>query len=283
MRELDVSLASRGDMRCLLPCFYSVLIQKNVRSVSIYMTGEFPSFGDFYLEQLSALADLLGIQLTLVRAGRLTVRQVRDKMLRDGAESGKSVLWMIDDDVVLHPTASEGVAVVVKMLHDSGGWEHTAAITGLKPDVNNRRGYPDFEAKELPLSEFAHGSYNCLYPVSPVMVKTCYTCDTGNLVLNLRSVWENPEIRFQTFKESANSGGEDTLFAMLCSREGLDLWKSNGFLAYHLEKDAKPFSEFAARKEMLLRASDVLGAMNVAEKANWKKEFMPFVKTEERD
>jgi len=268
---MKVVLASRGDLRCLLPCVFSVLIQEGVDRLAIYMTGEFPAFGDFYLEQMLSLADIRGVRVEIIRAGKLPVRIVRDLMVTDNAS--EEFLWMIDDDVVLHPKSGEGI---LKMLEHSGkaAWKNIAAVTGLKADVNNRRGYPDFEIKELPLEAFEKGSYNCLYQMSPMEWFICNTLDTGNLVLNLKAV-RNSGAVFQPFKVSANSSGEDTLFAMQLIEKGFLLMKTNCFLAYHLEKDSKPFSEFAARKEMLLRAQESLSIKD----SNWQKEFMPAVET----
>lgn len=252
-------VTSTGNPHAILMSLSSVILQAlPVARILIRMEGEYPGFGNFYMEQLAALARIKGIEFTVTTAESKGIRYARDWLIENCATR---MLWMGDDDVVYAPDCLQNLVEAYYNLSDyepdvSG---KVAYINGNKPDVNNRRGYDDFKlVKVKGTSATDNCGYNYLFSRPGKTVK-CHTCDTGNLLLDIESLRAHPKARFQVFKKAFNSSGDDTLFALMCHKEGLHGFFRTDADSYHLEKPGVRFNEFTARKNMLLRECELLG------------------------
>lgn len=267
-RDITFAVTSTGN-RALAMTLASVVnqIYKPGR-VLIRLEGEYPSINDFYLEQVMDLGRVFGIEFMLCVSNSNGVREARDWLL-DNCRS--TYLWMGDDDVFYDPNCLWYLYKSMTECPDAG------FIQGCKPDVNNRRGYGDFN-RRVHTNRDVHDrcSYNQFYVIDPVgpsalKVKTL-TADTGNMLVNLNTLRQH-NIRFTQFEVSANASGEDTLFAgavAAAKLEGVFCPCASGF---HLEKPTGGFNEFGARTEMLYRAFEQKGYPKEV-----LEDFMPFQK-----
>jgi hypothetical protein len=183
---------------------------------------------------------------------------------------------MLDDDVTADP-----FCLYIFSERGTDFLDDFVFFVGCKTDVNNRRGYPDFNSRKNPASDLKPGcSFNHLYDVPICTDRLSFiavpvrTIDTGNCFLKL--TWINSrKVDFTPFEESYNCGGEDTLFAMQIAKKfaaGKTYFLPQA-IGYHLEKPATNFSEFAARGEMLLRAAELLDLDK-----SILDEFMPYIR-----
>lgn len=275
---ITFGVSCTGNLRALCMCLASVLNSRRVpHRIQVLMNGEFPSFGDFYLEQISEWARQSGVAFNIAVENNLGVRKARDWHL-DNCQT--QFLWMGDDDVVYEPDCLKFLAL---------GWKQEqydqAYVQGVKSDLNNRRGYEDFEKKVIDvrkLEDFSspnhrYGQLPEAFAGKPPTYDVA-TIDTGNVVFDMKKMNGNTEAsnfrgyRFDVFKDSANCGGEDTLMALRLRKDGLVGRFMPWAVSFHLEKEKPKFDEIRARGEMLLRVCDSLGL----DKELLKKGFAPW-------
>lgn len=247
-------VTSVGNLQAILMSLTSVILQlKPVSKILIRMEGEYPAFGNFYMEQLAALARIKGIEFAVVTDSTKGIRFARDWLIDNCTTK---FLWMGDDDVVYAPDCHANLFAAFEQLSLKD--KNIAYINGNKPDVNNRRGYDDFKLEVVAGKDAQDNcGYNYLFS-RPGKTVRCHTCDTGNLFLNIENLHAKPKARFQVFKKAYNSSGDDTLFALMCQNEGLSGYFRTDADSFHLEKPGVRFNEFTARKNMLLRECEIL-------------------------
>lgn len=279
--DVELAIPCGGNVQGLTACLTAVLNGTVVPSlITVYMTGGLPGSDDFYLTQLASLARIKGIQFVVVHPPKDLVSGIRQ--IRDHMKNSYTVrnVWMLDDDVMPVPYCLEAYCAFLGNV----GKKYSYAV-GSKPDVNNRRGYKDFDTTPKKFDDFKVGvSYNTFWDFSENKIALgdsvlCETLDTGNCLINAEDAINNA-FMFDYDGTSYNAGGEDCAFALQvhCSTSAT---KSGWFIptaaAYHLEKPGIVFNEFAARNEMLrlfaARMDDVKGAQRIVE-----KEHMPFEK-----
>ena len=270
--DVTFGVSTIGNTKALLLCLASVINADSVPcSIQIRAEGEFPT-SDFYLDQLSDLARLSGISLSVTRASSNGVRHARDWHVEN---CSTEYLWMGDDDVVYDFLCLSNFKSVL----NCNSLYKAAYLCGTKIDVNNRRGYVNFDLSKRPLSELRNDcSFNHFYGIdsfNPTPVKV-HGIDTGNVILFLNTIRKH-RLKFHAFEESANCGGEDTLFALECWHRKLEGYYAAFAVGYHLEKEKPNFGEFAARGEMILRVCEKRGYSK--ELINtFKETFMPWIK-----
>ena len=261
-----------GNAQALSLCVASVLNAECLPAcVQIRAEGEIPAF-DFYLNQLSDLARLKGVEFSYHRALPNGIREARDWQI---ANCKKQYLWMGDDDVVYDYRC---LANFLKALHTCRRPIDLGFMCGTKIDVNNRRGYVNFDLSKRPFEEVKDNcSFNHYYGIKETVNKVVKsaTMDTGNVLIDCEAV-NGKKIKFQMFDQSTNSGGEDTLFALECQHKGLQGLYAPAAVGYHLEKEKVNFGEFAARGEMLLRVCEQRRYSKELV-AEFKKAMMPWV------
>jgi hypothetical protein len=266
LQDTTFGVTSTGNMKALLLCLSSVIMQSEPPGhLLVRLEGEFPAFGEFYLEQLVDLARQKSITFNLTVARSNGVREARDWLL-DNCRT--YYLWMGDDDVVYDARCLEFLYWSMQQLRP----EEVGFIVGTKPDVNNRRGYGDFTREPLKEADAKdYCSYNQFYDGRPKLVRM-RTADTGNLLMPIPTLFTH-QIRFSQFRTSANASGEDTLFAGACAKAKLQGWCQLASVGYHLEKPTGGFNDFGARTEMLYRAFELKGY-----DSSILEDFMPFQK-----
>jgi hypothetical protein len=273
LSDYTFGVNSCGNTEALQMCLASVLNASVLpKAIQIRFEGHLPSFGRFYMEQLSELARFRGVEFTMSVAKSEGVRAARDWQL---ANCKTDFLWMGDDDVVYAYDCleylSKGATDILK--RD----DQCAYICGVKGDLNNRRGWGNFQMK-IHKKEDVHDNcaFNWFYDKEDCakLYPRIWTCDTGNVLINLPLV-RSKDIRFTVFEESLNSGGEDTIFALECGHAGLTAYFVPSAHAFHLEKPVVNFNEHAARAEMVLRVADLRGYSG--EQMDYvRKIFMPW-------
>lgn len=279
MTHLDQSIAARvtfgitttGNVQALQMALSSVLMGHILPArILLRFEGQFPAFANFYLEQLSELARVRGVEFSLNVAKSSGVRAARDWLLDNCATE---YLWMGDDDAIYMPHCLAEFHDAIMGLESSlRADEFWGYVVGTKPDLNNRRGYQDFstEPRDAETAE-NHSSFNQFYKGKGTTVLH-HHLDTGNVVFNVRKL-RVAGIRFSVYEKSYNAGGEDTLFALMSNKAGLQGYFRTRADAIHLEKPEIRFNEFAARKTMLLRDCQIQG-IDPAE----VQDMMPWVK-----
>lgn len=277
-----------GNIQALTMCLSSVLMGEVVPArIQVRMEGAFPSFGNFYLEQLASLASIYGVEFSIEYAASKGVRKARNWQME---KCQTDFLWMGDDDCIYSYECLEYLRAATLSLVEQAtlGPDFIypfGYISGSKPDVNNRRGYGDFSVKILdPMqvkddnNQFFNASVNQFYAQGGIGLAKTATMDTGNVLLNLPPI-KKAGIDFDPFEASYNCGGEDTLMGLRLNHAGLLGYFCPNARAVHLEKpqDKVHFGEFAARGEMLRLACSKLGI----DPDTVQKEFMPFLRKPE--
>jgi len=232
------------------------------------MNGDIPSFTSFYLEQMASLARFLGVKFSLHVDKCEGVREARDILL-DLCPT--DILWMTDDDVLYDPHFLQQIGSHFDYFDDDVAW-----LAGTKGDLNNRRGYDNFNVKVNPEEDIVDGcSYNHFYEESELTeLPRTHTIDTGCVLLDMEKV--HGVCSFKLYSDSVNSGGEDTVFAMQCLKKGWHGRFCPNAVSYHLEKENARFNEFAARGEMVLRVAQLL-QLDEETVDKLKHEFMPWL------
>lgn len=253
--SVTFGLSTVGNPQGLLLCLSSVLLGTvKPAQIMLRFEGKLPDFDQFYLAQLASLASLYGVGFSIHYEASRGVRHARDWML---SNCKTEHLWMGDDDAVYHPGCLMNFLEAMRRAKtDHVLPSELAYLSGSKFDVNNRRGYADFklEPHSGPVDEWT--SQNFVYQPGPSYVRT-HALDTGNALFNLK-LCRAHQLVFSLFEDSANAGGEDTLFALQCEAKQLARIFVPGAIAIHLEKPRVRFNEDAARLEMVLRACDSL-------------------------
>lgn len=273
LKDTTFGVNTVGNREALQMCLASVLNAKVLPSrIQIRFEGKLPGFAAFYLEQLADIARFRGVEWTMCVANSEGVRAARDWQL-DNCPT--EMLWMGDDDAIYDFDC-------LKELYD-GFYElnrksfDVAYVCGSKADINNRRGYKDFNVKihrkedVKPNASFSffYDKEDCVGRYAPI-----FTADTGNILINIPLI-RSKQLRFSQFECSTNSGGEDTIFALECGKAGLKAFFVPSAQAIHLEKEQVNFNEFAARAEMVLRVCDLRGYSEEQVK-HLKEAFMPW-------
>lgn len=274
---ITLGITCGGNIRALTMAILSAINGRAVpHKILVRLEGDLPGFDDYYLAQAAEFARLCGIEFQLNCALSTGIRDARDWLIDNCSTAW---LWMLDDDCLVAPDCLE-------YLCRSKLDEDTFAIQGCKPDLNNRRGYPDFFPGVHPHTELKDGaSPNHRWDQLPgdLLDKTkallpsyvIHTIDTGNVMLNIEKV-ARLGTRFKIFEDSVNSGGEDTLFALYGIKRGGNVRLMPWAVAYHLEKPNVRFNEFAARGEMISRAMDALN-MGPELKEKMRPEMMAWI------
>lgn len=244
-----------GNVQALLLCLSSVLNGTVLPGrIIVRSEGSFPSFANFYLEQLSEVARIKGVEFFIAT--------IKSKGARAGCDwlldiSQSEMLWLGDDDVMFEHNALEELieaqAVIAKAV------PHWGFIVGNKRDVNNRRGYGDFSQKELDpenLKDF--DSTNLFYGYRKTdRYPECVALDSGHVLLNME-VLRYSGLKFTVFEDDFNSGGYDSLLGMRCTQAGYKGFFAHLSKSWHLEKEKQNFNEFTQRKAYLARAATAL-------------------------
>lgn len=259
--EITLGVTCGGNIRSLCMALMSAINSRSVpHRILIRLETDMPGLNDFYLAQISQWAVNAGIKMQIDFAAPKGIRAARDYLLD---ECRTKYLWMIDDDVIVAPDCLE-------MLCRCGITETTAAIQACKNDVSNVRGYKDFSNFVHTCDKLADGAnynhrwdqwpgglpQNALLPTYKV-----WSLDTGNVFFDVELLAKH-NLRFSVFPDSTNCGGEDTLMAMQCYDNGLEVRFCPWAKSEHLEKPDVRFKEDAARCEAVSRSMDVLGMDN---------------------
>ena len=258
-KSITLSITTTGNMEALQMALCSVLNGELLPGIiSLRFEGELPSFGNFYLEQLAEIARLKTVRFVIKRARSKGIHHARQTQILD---CNTPLLWILDDDVIPFPDCLSSLVYGSSCLKGKWGW-----INAVKVDVNNRRGYADYSADEIPFVTWVqkhNGSCNHFVRRSDIRCNSlCSTerMDFGNVLLNA-ALLKTSELNFNQLGDFA-SGGEDELFAMFFSRIGLSGFVSLWARSYHLEKEKPRFTEMASRREMLRLAKLLLNHGN---------------------
>lgn len=254
--SVTFAISSVGNQPGILLCLSSVLLgREKPDQVSIRFEGPLPDFDQFYLAQLASLASLYSVGFSITYEASRGIRYARDWML---SSCRSEYLWMGDDDAIYHPDCLSNFLEAMRKVKSDPVLPHELVyISGSKFDVNNRRGYGDFKLMPHQGAVDEWTSQNFVYPTGSAYYRT-HALDTGNALFNLK-LCRAHQLSFSLFDDSANSGGEDTLFALQCESKALPRIFVPGAVAVHLEKPRVRFNEDSARLEMVLRACDTLG------------------------
>lgn len=252
-----------GNVRALCMALLSVFNSPAIpHKLLLRLEGEMPLTDDFYLAQVLDYIRQTGAEITITVAQSNGVRAARDWLVEN---TTTKFLWMIDDDVIVSPDCLE---MLCRSQSEEG--KQVAALQGTKTDVNNRRGYDNFNTFVHPRSDLKPGvSANHHWEKLPkgivertqALVPTyeIQTIDTGNVLLDVEFL-EKCSLRFERLPLSANSGGEDTLMAVQIYMSGGVVLLNPWAQAIHLEKPVIKFNEFAARAQMVYEAAVAMGA-----------------------
>ena len=257
--RVTLGVSSKGNTQALLLCLSSVLTTETVpAAIQIRLEGEFPSFNNFYLEQIAALAKFRGVQFSFSVFNSTGVRDSRDWQI---SNCGTPLLWLVDDDVVLDSMCLEAYEAAYRSGKLSS--PDIAFLAGSKGDVNNRRKYPGFDMAEHKAADAGRLNNHSLF----YNIRDCWAqgipskvLDTGNVILDVKLIREKG-CKFQLFApdDRFNPSGDATTFSLVLNKAGLTGYFIPSARAYHLEKPDGGFNEFHARGEMLLRLCDAKG------------------------
>lgn len=253
------AVSSTGDIKALLMCLTSVLMGRSLpTAIQIRMEGEFPAFGDFLLEQIAELARMKNVAFSIHTFKGEGVRRGRQWHL---LQSATDLVWMGDDDCIYQTMCLNELLKGYRYLLNYRDLDNPAMayIAGCKIDLNNRRGYTNFDTRVHLAKDLSDGcSFNHLYEYTECTYPRVCTVDTGNALID-RANCHREGVAFTPFEDSVNAGGEDTLFGLLANRNGLEAFFAPNAIAYHLGRSGGTFvSELTTRAEMLLRACDIL-------------------------
>lgn len=242
--DVTLGITSKDNMQGLVMCLSAVLIGKTLpNEILLRLEGATPGFASYYFEQIADLARISGVGFRVVAAQSEGIRVARDWLLE---ECRTKALWMLDDDVLPDFECLDVLlsATTENRLQDDPYYAWTA---GVKVDVNNRRGYIDWSLDQQQLDSenpsqnrfySKVGNYHTVIPLNNL--------DTGNVLLRVDTIKKSP-VRFSSIPIKANSGGEDTIFSVLCKKVGLKGYLAIAAQAVHLEKEKVRFSEQSAR------------------------------------
>jgi hypothetical protein len=255
--QVTLGVSSKGNTPALQLCLSSVINAPSIPDrIQIRLEGTQPGFNSFYLEQICELARIYNIEVSINVFQSTGVRDSRDWQIRN---CKTPYLWLVDDDVVVDYRCLS--AYLHFLLHAK---ELPAFLAGSKSDVNNRRGYPNFDTSKILGPSFMHigkdHNHSLRYDVEDCFGLSAPTqvLDTGNCLLRLQPI-KDKGCMFRQFPDQANPSGDATTFSLVLAKAGLKGMFVPSAAAYHLEKPGGGFNEFQARYEMLLRTCDVKG------------------------
>jgi hypothetical protein len=233
-----------------------------------------PFLTDFLFSQTLELAKIYEIPVIIEYVPKHRgIRYLRDFQL-NWAKSDQScvVLWCMDEDVTAHSDCFRNFTRAIDRAPNP--W---IVISGVKHDVSNLRGYPDYTRRIHAVNEAdedegetealeTHFLYkpdnNEMFTYTPISIKGI---DTGNIVYNveeLRSLEVDPKpLKFTTHKDHFNAPGEDTMFAIQALARGYPLLFSPYSRGHHFDKpqEERNWSVFEATREAVLRTCNALG------------------------
>ncbi len=259
-----LGITCKGNITALRLALAAALCGEAVpERILLRLEGEFPGFGDYYFEQLVAMAAFYGVDFQMSFAKSSGVREAKQWLL-DNCRT--PYLWISDDDVLpdswcLSEFSEQlpQVASACALMQEEWGF-----ICGAKFDVNNRRKYPDFSDRPHVLKKGETLGWLALqnlayYPDEDAdRYHLTKIFDGGCVVLNVPML-RRKELKFTVAGPSAPSSGVDTLMALRCAKVGLKGFFLPFAHAVHLEKPVSNFESGADRKEMLLRLCDLEG------------------------
>jgi hypothetical protein len=250
--DVTFGVSTVGNIPALHLCLLSILSGPTLPSrILIRSEGPFPSFCDFYLEQLAELSRIKGVIFSFNVTPKLGARKGCDWLMEN---CNTEMLLMGDDDVIYEQDALASLRTAVAAISRvRGNW---AFIVGNKRDVNNRRGYGDFSQQPLdPNSLEDFSSTNLYYGYASVPIyPQCVALDTGHVLLNLGAL-RHTGLKFACYGEDYNSGGYDSLMGMRITSAGLKGYFDHRSKSWHLEKEKQNFNEFSQRKSYLAAAA----------------------------
>jgi hypothetical protein len=222
--------------------------------VNLRCEGSIPQISHFYFEQMADIARMVGTQFNVFIEQSRGVRFARDWHIDKCKDQW---LWMLDDDVIPH---FDCLQYYLRAIQHGSNFAHKAPyLAGVKVDVNNRRGYKDFDHQVRTSIHQPPYSQNHFYDKVQFnqMVSPLDTLDTGNVMLNCEVIREHG-LRFNVFNTGTNAGGEDAVFALACKKKGLSGLIVPSAQAVHIEKEKVNFNEQGARAEMVALARKII-------------------------
>ncbi len=252
--SVTFGVSTIGNVEALCMCLASVLAgTKLPNTIRVRFEGKLPSFGSFYLEQLSCLAKLRGVYWEMFIAESQGIRFARDWQIAR-THGFSHYLWMGDDDVIYDADC------LSNFVNASAG-RGFVFMSGIKVDVNNRRNYSDFDSlvySTYPAPVAAPLNHFYRKDLIQSHAFNCELMDAGNCLLNVDAIVANG-YKFQKFATDHNAGGEDTLFAAHVIKTGGIGLVCPSAQAIHLEKPKIFFDDFKARRELIDRSLQCLG------------------------
>src|SRR5688572_3231529 len=266
--NITAAWTTNGNIKGLLMSLSSVLLgTKMPYSVIIRCDGEFPSFSDFYLEQLSDLCRIKDVPFAFYVERACGVHLARESLLDN---SPSDWVFMLDDDVILEHDAMEQMSKTATHYRDTFSF-----ICGGKRDVNNRRGYKDFSLEPVEFDYTKECSPHLIYQRTiDTLVCKLTAADSGCMLVNRKLVREK-RISFAPKDVSFNVGGEDSLFGLQCAKKGIPGYFCPNVVSWHLEKPFPNFGSHDARCEIVLRTAESMG---IADGKTELKATMPWCK-----
>lgn len=261
--DTTLGVTCSGNVRALCMALLSVFNSPSIpHKLLLRLEAEMPLTDDFYLAQVLDYIRQTGAEIMITVAQGTGVRAARDWLVEN---TRTKFLWMIDDDVVVSPDCLE-----MFCRSQNAESKPVGAFQGTKTDINNRRGYDNFNTFVRPRSDLKPGvSANHHWEKLPkgmgdrtqasVPTYEIQTIDTGNVLFDVEFL-EKCSLRFERLPLSANSGGEDTLMAVQICMSGGAVLLNPWAQAIHLEKPVIKFNEFAARAQMVYEAAVAMGA-----------------------
>lgn len=260
LQDTAVCIPTTGNQQALLISLTAILQGLTLpRKILIRSEGHFPAFANFYLEQLSDVARQRGVEFQFAVTPSKGLRYAVDWLLDN---CGVNRMWLVADDVLPDVGALTALHEAVQQLESSIHQESRlwGYVCGLKQDVNNRRGWPDYSQPDPVAAHDYCPTYGNYTATSPMVVRN-RLLDNSHAMFNVREI--NSRMLMETaFTYGFQSGGDDTLFGLRIINEGLGGWFCPLSRAFHLEKEAQNFNEPTARAESLLRQLQLLNINN---------------------
>lgn len=279
--DITVAISMVGNLDGLKCCLSGLASgQCMPKALNLRMEGDIPGVNDYYFEQLLCAFRFWGVEVNIQLAHARGIHATRDAQV-DNCKTTWMV--MLDDDVMPDFALLSAYWTWINSVGKPGQPSYDGSdiqaqdflmVQGSKPDLNNRRGYADFEAKPVPFPGPSQ-AFNFNVPhtttVSGLSMRARWLftrfCDPGNMLLNV-PLCRQMGIMFNPFKDIVRrAGGEDTLFAVQAiAQQARRVWLPAAFV-WHLEKPASSFrlTEHAYRKEALLRSAEQLGVFDSGE------------------
>jgi hypothetical protein len=252
---ITIAWTTNGNVKGLLMSLSSVLLGSEMpSSILIRFDGQFPSFGEFYLEQISELCRIKDVSFAVIVEKECGVHQARESLLNN---SPSDYVFMVDDDVILEYDAVQKMTEAARFCIRREF--QFPFICGGKIDVNNRRGYGDFSLEPVLFTGREDCSTHLLYHFKDTEIHLCKitAADSGCMLVN-RPFARNLGVTFAPKDVTFKVGGEDTLFGIMCVSKGHKGYFCPNVIGWHLEKSVPNFGQHEARAEIILRTAESL-------------------------